>query len=152
MADRDETLPPEMDLEAEGIPDVEDHPPGKVQTGDTQEGLVPHRDYPLAVEEHGTTAAEESRGETLAQRVAREEPEVPGLPEEAGPLQEDEYVPAARLLQPDEGTLGGDETPEEVALEVDDAAALRGEEAAVHLEEEPGGLGGGWPGYLDEQA
>ncbi|GAC1327375.1 MAG: hypothetical protein NVSMB13_13620 [Mycobacteriales bacterium] len=46
-------------------------------TGDAQEGLeLSARDSPLAVDDYGTTAAEEAAGEPLELRLSREEPEV----------------------------------------------------------------------------
>lgn len=63
------------EFEEEGIPDLEGAPPGQVR--DTyDEGLVVPEDVPLGVEEFGTTAAEDQRGETLAQRADREVPDV----------------------------------------------------------------------------
>ncbi len=135
--------------EEEGIPELEGQPPGKVLTGDTGEDLPLPRDHPLGAEEYGTTSAEEARGETFAQRVQREEPElVPRAP--AGWLQEDDYVLAGRLVQPDAGMVDMDETAEESGDATGEMVGLSAEEAAVRIEEEPAGLGGGWTGYLDE--
>src|ERR687891_522782 len=59
--------------EDEGIPDLDQALPEKEITGDPQEGLVVPRDDPRAVEEHGTTAGEQRDGESLDERLAREE-------------------------------------------------------------------------------
>jgi len=64
--------------EDEGIPDLDQALPQKEITGDPQEGLVVPRDEPRAVEEHGTTAGEQREGETLDERLAREEEEARG--------------------------------------------------------------------------
>ncbi|HEX2043099.1 MAG TPA: hypothetical protein VHF24_10740 [Acidimicrobiales bacterium] len=134
MADpNDEALLRDAALEEEGIPELEDQPVGKVLSGETPEGVVPPRDYPLGAEEFGTTAAEDAMGESLAQRVARE---VPDRPVGEGLDDEDEAL-AGRLVQPDLGVV--------------DVAGLSAEEEAMHVEGEPGGLGGGWPGYLQDE-
>lgn len=143
----DEALLRGAALEEEGIPELEDQPVGKVLSGETPEGVVPPRDYPLGAEEFGTTQAEDAMGESLAQRVAREVPDRPvgeGLDDEDEPL-------AGRLVQPDLGVVDVDDTPEEVGEAVPDAAGLSAEEEAMHVEREPGGLGGGWPGYLQDE-
>jgi hypothetical protein len=78
--------------EDEGIPDLDQALPEKEITGDPQEGLVVPRDDPRAVEEHGTTAGEQREGETLDERLAREEKEEqggPGTRESAGTLAEE---------------------------------------------------------------
>ncbi len=147
MDPNDEALLREAALEEEGIPELEDQPAGKVLSGETSEGLVPPRDYPLGAEEFGTTAAEDAMGETLAQRVAREVPDAPvgdGLDDDDEPL-------AGRLVQPDLGVVDVDETAEEVGEAVPDVGGLSAEEEAMRVEREPGGLGGGWPGYLQDE-
>ena len=143
----DEALLRDAALEEEGIPELEDQPVGKVLSGETPEGLVPPRDYPLGAEEFGTTPAEDAMGESLTQRVAREVPDVPageGLDDEDEPL-------GGRLVQPDLGVVDVDDTPEEVGEAVPDVGGLSAEEEAMHVEREPGGLGGGWPGYLQDE-
>jgi hypothetical protein len=145
----DEALLREAALEEEGIPELEDQPVGKILSGETPEGLVPPRDYPLGAEEFGTTAAEDAMGETLAQRVAREVPDVPageGLDDA-----DDDQALAGRLVQPDFGVVDADDTPEEVGEAVPDVGGLSAEEEAMRVEREPGGLGGGWPGYLQDE-
>jgi hypothetical protein len=120
----DDELYRSMAAEEEGIPELEGQPPGKVLTGDTGEDLPLPRDYPIGAEEYGTTPAEEAQGETLAQRVEREEPEL--VPSEStDPLQEDDYVPAGRLLQPDAGMLDVDDTAEEAGDATGEIVGLR---------------------------
>ena len=145
MSSSDDDLLRGASLEEEGIPEVDEQPAGKVLAGDTGEGLVPPRDHPVAAEDLGTTAREESVGESLADRSAREhlETELDDYLEEQDPV-------AGRLVQPDRGTADYDDTAEEVGEATGDLAGLSAEEAAVRIEEDPGGLGGGWPGYLGE--
>ena len=98
-----------------------------LDTDDPVEGMVPPRDYPLAVDDR-VTAADQVHGETLAERVLREQPDhqLPG----------DE--PVGRLLQPDQGIPDLDYEPEEAADAVaDDTAGLTAEEAAVHITDTP---------------
>ncbi|MGV9243508.1 DUF5709 domain-containing protein [Streptomyces sp. NPDC003710] len=106
------------------------------------EGYSPP-EKPLAVNEPGTTAAEQREGETLDQRLAREVPEATG-PEgdgigdvpggEGEPVDEEVGGPdAGRLVAPDEGA----HPDTEAALVADDAGidggARGAEEAAVHV-------------------
>lgn len=60
---------------------------------------------------------------------------------------------ATRLVQDDAGIVDIDDTAEEVATGVEDTADLSPEEAAIRIEEDPSdlGLGGGSPGYLDDE-
>src|SRR5918998_4650845 len=118
----DEALLRGAALEEEGIPEIEDQPTGKVLSGDTGEGIAPPRDYPLAAEEHGTTAAEQAAGETLAQRIAREEPDLSG-----NDVVGDDNDLAGRLVQPDSGMLDGDDTAEELGYAVPDIAGMSAE-------------------------
>ena len=142
----DEALLQRAALEEEGIPELEEQPPGKVLSGETPEGIVPPRDYPLGAEEYGTTAAEELIGESIAVRAAREE-----LPLSAErPLNDDGHGLVGRLVQPDGGMVDVDDTADEFGYDVADGVALSAEEAAIRVETDPEGLGGGWPGYLDE--
>ena len=145
MSNSDDDLLRQSSLEEEGIPDLEEQPVGKVLSGDTGEGVVPPRDYPVAADDFGTTAREESLGESFADRTGRQEPDV----DVDDDLEEEDPV-AGRLVQPDLGALDYDETAEEVGDTTGDLAGLSAEEAAMRVEEDPGGLGGGWPGYLGE--
>lgn len=72
---------PWTDWDAEGMPDLEDQPPG-IDAETAEEGSFPARDEPLGADAWGTTAREELVGEPLEERVAHEVPEVLPLPEE----------------------------------------------------------------------
>ena len=48
----------DADLESEGVPGLKD-------PINEDEGLIPPRDYPQAVEDHGITADEQTRGPSL---------------------------------------------------------------------------------------
>jgi hypothetical protein len=119
------------ELEDEGIPDLQD-----TVTSDDNEGLIPPRDYPQAVNEFGTTAAEESRGESLAQRVAREEPDFGEQGAPSGDLDDE----TGRVVEPI--TEGGidDEAASIGDLVTDDASGLSAEEAAMHVVDEDDAL------------
>ncbi|HET9061138.1 MAG TPA: hypothetical protein VFN61_14565 [Acidimicrobiales bacterium] len=60
--------------DAEGMPDLEQQPPG-IDAETAEEGSFPAREHPLGADQWGTTAREQLVGEPLAERVAREEPE-----------------------------------------------------------------------------
>lgn len=142
----DEALLRGAALEEEGIPELEDQPVGKILSGETPEGVVPPRDHPLGAEEFGTTAAEERAGETFAQRAAREVPDL-GLDQGVG----DDQPLGGRIVQPDSGIVDVDDTPEELGDVAPDVGGLSAEEEAMRVERDPGGLGAGWPGYLQDE-
>jgi hypothetical protein len=116
--------------EDEGIPDLDQALPEKEITGDPQEGLVVPRDEPRAVEEHGTTAGEQRKGESLDERLAREEEEDLGAPrprEGAGTLAE-------------EGSGLTDAEKDEVGEQAEAVEGRTAEEEALRVEPEaPGG-------------
>lgn len=118
---REET--PATDMEAEGLPETEDQPPG-IDIENAVEGMIPPRDRPVAANQWGTTAAEEVRGEPLADRVRREQPDVAHADERA----------VGRLVAPDGGTGRDDEGTEVAEEEPDDTLGLTAEEAAMHIE------------------
>ena len=60
--------------EDEGIPDLQAGTPERQWTVDPEEEALPG-DRPIALDDFGTTGAEEARGESLSGRLAREEPE-----------------------------------------------------------------------------
>lgn len=118
------------EMDAEGIPDIE--PPIN-----QDEGQIPPRDYPQAVDEFGTTAAEERQEEPLAQRVLREEPE-PDIDEIlAADLDDDDLVGGRLIATGGEDVDAVDTEKDEVALLVGDEGALSAEEAAMHITEAP---------------
>lgn len=68
---------PSESLDAEGIPDLEDLPPG-MDIDLAEEADMAPREYPVAAgtdPAYATTATEEATPESLAERVAREEPD-----------------------------------------------------------------------------
>jgi hypothetical protein len=128
MSMRDDHLSP-TDLEAEGLPAIEDQPPGLEDDYNQLEGMMPPRDYPLGVEEFGITAGEERQDEPLALRVTREEPDIIPLGAEEEPL--------GRLVEPDQGVAGLDHERDAIATDVADADGLSAEEAAMHITDTP---------------
>jgi hypothetical protein len=116
-------------LDQEGIPDLEGPLPGKVATGDPQEGASPPTDRPASTD-YGVTADEQSRPEPLDDRIARERPDT----EELGASPE-----AGVLVEPEDEALGlVDDEKEMVARAAEDElTALSAEEAAVHIVDEP---------------
>ncbi len=112
------------DLEAEGLPAVEDQPAG---VSDLLDGIVPPRDQPLVAEGDGVTAAEQRSGETISQRARREVPD--------GEEEDDDI--AGRLVQPDQGVAGLDVEPDEIAMEAADLDGLSAEEQAIHPTDSP---------------
>jgi hypothetical protein len=111
------------ELDEEGIPSLHD-----AVTSDGSEEMPPPRDHPQGAAGFGTTVAEERRGESLAQRVRREEPDVlPGQTGETGPL----------LDPADEDVDDVDDESAMVATDTDSDQALSAEEAAVHVVDEP---------------
>lgn len=126
MSMRDDELSP-TDLEAEGLPAIEDQPPGLEDDYNQVEGMMPPRDYPVGVEEFGITPAEERQDEPLAVRVTREEPDVMPLDDE----------PLGRLVEPDQGVAGLDHERDAIATDVADADGLTAEEAAMHITDTP---------------
>jgi hypothetical protein len=123
--------------EDEGIPDLDQTLPQKEMTGDPQEGLMVPRDEPRAAEETGTTAEEQREGETLDERLAREQQEGPGLREDAGALVED-------------GDGSVDEEKDVVADDVPAPEGRTAEEAALRVEPEAPGAVDGPDSYLEE--
>ncbi|MGA8115076.1 MAG: DUF5709 domain-containing protein [Actinocatenispora sp.] len=109
----------------EGLPEyADDETPANRDIDDPQRQPVPG-DHPLALDEFGTTAAEERQGEPLAGRLAREEPDIsPDAPEEA---EDDDTTggPAARGVVPDEdpaltASLEGDDPRTDSAVSLYD--------------------------------
>lgn len=128
-------------------------------------------DEPLGVDEYGITAAEEEVDEPLAERVAREEPDlIPGEDDS------DLGAPVGVLVEPDEGIVDRDfeadavaresgPPPGDLPLDADDIAfgddtlrdvaqeregtELSAEEAAMHITAAPP-LGDG-DGYLEDE-
>jgi hypothetical protein len=114
------------DMEAEGIPAIEDNPPG-ISGQNEVEGAMPPGDEPRGAQDWGVTAREQETDEPLADRVRREQPDR----EPGGD------VPVGRLVQPDAGIVDIDTEATEVAMETEDDAGLAAEEAAMHITDTP---------------
>ncbi len=129
-----------------GVEDAEDRDPAENLTGDgidldepQDTGYSPPEHRPAATR-YGVTAAEQAAGESLDQRLAEEEPDID--PDAPGPDNGDaeDFDPAerraGRLVAPDEGAHGDDES-DAVARDAGLAgSAASAEEAAVHVIDE----------------
>jgi hypothetical protein len=131
-------------FEEEGLasPDPDD---GKRITGDVQEEIAVPGERPIAVDNFGTTAAEEAAGEPLDHKLDREEPDLlaraettpaDGSPDADQPYPEDRDERVGRIVESDEGARA-DTEPDAVALEVGtDGGGFSAEERAMHIEPE----------------
>ncbi|MDQ6648554.1 MAG: DUF5709 domain-containing protein [Actinomycetota bacterium] len=134
---------PASAAEEDGQPDMGYVLAEKEITGDAQEGLeLSPRDTPLAVDDYGTTAAEEAAGEPLDLRLSREEPDVLDradldADESEGadspyPVDAEERV--GRIVESDEGARSDTEA-EAVGHDVGtDLGGFSAEERAMHIE------------------
>lgn len=114
---------PGESMDAEGLPELEDRPPG-IDVELEQEGMMAPRDHPLAVGDdpaYPTTAAEDRAVEGVAERAARENPDFGS--EELGV---GGSVQGAHAV-------GTDEAGNETTIPADPGAARAAEEAAVHV-------------------
>jgi hypothetical protein len=120
-------------LDQEGIPDLVGPLPEKVKTGDPQEGTPPPTDRPASLD-YGVTADEQLRPEPLDIRLARE---LPDFDDRHGAVADDDRV---LLVEPEDEDLGLiDDEKDLVGRSVDaDDENLSAEEAAIHIEPEPG--------------
>ena len=118
----------ERTLDEEGMPDLEGPLPEKAATGDSQEGMPPPNDRPRGSVDVGVTPAEERRGETPSERVAREEPDVDDTTPRLEPREEVQATEPQGSRDDFEQDLVADEAPVEGALEP--------EERAMRVEEE----------------
>ncbi|MEH0932529.1 DUF5709 domain-containing protein [Micromonospora sp. CPCC 205558] len=119
------------------------------RVGDPLDTGIVAEDHWTAANRFGTTPAEERAGESLAQHLAQEVPDVDPYAE--GGDDEDELTRrgyesearAGRLVAYDEG-FGEDDEPESVAWDAGiDGGGASAEEAAIHLVEDPDGPGDG---------
>ncbi len=128
------------DVYTAGVEDAEDIDPLENLTGEDAEepldtGYSPPEHRPAATR-FGTTAAEQAQGESLDQLLAEEEPDVnPDL--DTDPVTGGDWGPetprAGRLVAPDEGAHGDDES-DAIAYDVGRAgSAASAEEAAMHV-------------------
>jgi Family of unknown function (DUF5709) len=135
---------PPSPMEEEGIPDLERAT--DVRTGDVEDsyGMEPPHDAPLASDEFGTTATEMHDGESLDGRIAREEPDVIDLVDQAPDESATSDTPHAeragqgvgRLVEPDEGARADTESDLVAADVGTDLGGYSAEESAMHLEPE----------------
>lgn len=132
------------EAEAEGIPDPGFSDPGQLEAGDSAATLEPPHDTAIAVDDFGTTPAEQSDGESLDGRLAREQDDVLGdatldADESRGadtPYDERAGQGVGRVVEPDEGART-DTEKDMVATDVGtDLGGYTAEEAAMHLEPE----------------
>lgn len=109
------------DVESEGVPVLEDQPPG-IGPETAEEGLIPPGDYLFGADDPDVTVAGQQVRESVRQRADREQPEGLVPPDD----------PGGRLVAgaPDPS---GEELGE---WEDDDDAGLSPEERAVHVEPE----------------
>lgn len=121
-----EDYPSRSELDEEGIPEMTQLPQG-ISEWNADDGMMPPRDFPQAVDGN-TTAGEQLIGESLEERLEREEPEV-----SAASLDDGSEV--GPLMEPDSEIDEVDITDEAVAIEGREAGGLSAEEAAMHIDE-----------------
>ena len=135
---------PPSSAEAEGIPDPGFSDPTQVVAGDTEATIEPPHDTAIAVDEWGTTAAEQAEGESLDGRLAREEDDVLAAVDQPADEREGADTPfderagqgVGRLVESDEGARTDTEA-DMVAGDVGtDLGGYSAEESAMHLEPE----------------
>jgi hypothetical protein len=135
---------PSDPFEDEGQASAEPGLASKRITGDPQDDMPVAGDRPLAVDDYGTTALEQSLGEPLDVRLAREEPELletapPVVTDREGidnPYPADREEQVGRIVQSDEGAREDTEA-DMVAIDVGtDQGGFTAEERAMHIEPE----------------
>ncbi len=132
------------DSEAEGIPDPGFSDPTQLIAGDEESTIDPPRDTALAVDEFGTTVAEQHEGESLTGRLDRELPDVldavdrPADESEGAdtPFDERAGQGVGRLVEPDEGARTDTETDLIATDAGTDLGGYSAEESAMHVEPE----------------
>ena len=132
-------------FEEEGLAaGAEDGLPSKRITGDPQDDMVVPGDRPMAVEDYGTTVAEEREGESIDRRLGREQPDLTSHADSDAdeseqadqPYPEDPDERVGRIVEADEGVREDDES-DAVALDVGtDQGGFTAEERAMHVERE----------------
>jgi hypothetical protein len=111
-------------------------------TGDTMDDYAVPGEYPIAVDDWGTTAAEEAAGEPLDLALSREEPELSAddidESEDADqPFPVDPEERVGRIVESDEGAHEDDEATT-IAHDVGtDFGGFSAEERAMHIEPGP---------------
>jgi hypothetical protein len=129
-------------FEEEGLASPDPEYGGKRITGDPQEEIPVPAERPVASTDWGTTALEETEGEPLDRRLAREEPDqlaradqpADYSPDADQPYPEDREERVGRIVETDEGARE-DTEPDAVALDVGtDLGGFSAEERAMHIE------------------
>ena len=135
---------PPSEMEAEGIPDPGTATAGEPSTGQDEGVMTPPRDTATAVDDFGTTSAEQASGEDLDGRLEREVPDVldavdQPADESAGadtPFSEAAGQGIGRIVEPDQGGAA-DTEKDMIAADVGtDLGGYSAEESAMHLEPE----------------
>jgi hypothetical protein len=135
---------PSDPFEDEGLASPDPGNAGKRITGDPQDDMAVPGDTPTAVDDFGTTVAEQQAGEPLDLRLSREEPDLLAGADKAPDMSEgsDNPYPAdpeervGRIVETDEGARSDDEA-DAVALDVGtDSGGFSAEERAMHIEPE----------------
>jgi hypothetical protein len=141
MTDQPDTSYGDEPAEDDGVLEPSDSLDGDDLTADVLDTGIDAGEGYRGATRYGTTADEERQGESLDQLLAEEEPEPTPEDEwtdEDNP-QDDDHTPdprSGRLVAPDEGAHG-DEESDSVASDVGiDGGAAGAEEAAVHVIEE----------------
>jgi hypothetical protein len=137
---------PARDEVEPGIP-ATDEMPRHIPPGSEDEDTPPPLDHPQGADEWGTTAREELIGESLEQRVLREQPDTLSAGQAGGVSV---YEPGTDEAVDDGG--GVDAEPDAVAdLNMEDDVVLAPEEQAMQVVEEPAGINyDPTPGYVDD--
>ena len=130
--------------EAEGIPDSGFADAGELLADDTEGTIEPPHDTAFAVDDYGTTAAEQHDGEGIDLRVAREEPDVLAAADSDADESEGADTPyderagqgVGRLVESDEGARADTEAELTATDAGTDLGGYTAEESAMHLEPE----------------
>ena len=118
-------------FEEEGLASQEPGLAGKRITGDPQDDMVVPRDTPVAVDDYGTTAAEEPH---LLERAATTDADESEDSDQPYPVDPEEKV--GRIVETDEGARTDDEASA-VANDVGtDLGGFSAEERAMHIQRE----------------
>ena len=136
---------PSDPFEDEGLASPDPGLAGKRITGDPQDDFPLPGEAPVAVNEFGTTVAEQQEGEPLDLRLSREEPDLiegaeamPDLSDDAdNPYPTDREERVGRIVETDEGARE-DTEPDAVAFDVGtDQGGFSAEERAMRIEQAP---------------
>lgn len=144
MVERDNLPRPAPDIIEDGIPATSEIPEDELATGDTLEGEIPPLDHPQAVNQWGTTVAEQLEPEPFDVRIAHLQPEV---------RMGDDHT-ERQLFQPGaDASLADDEADAVAEMDAGLEDTLSAEEAAMRVvgDEPPGMNYDPDPGYVDDQ-